>query len=120
VLASETPSRGPLGGLFNPTGAISAATTSSCSDGKRTCPTRLELAGASGGHTGRRCPTIFVKRMSETNYGQHGNEGPAHRDVHPYWKRAHHDWRFWVGLVLMLAAIAIYVLSDDLALLPRR
>jgi hypothetical protein len=37
----------------------------------------------------------------------------------PYWKRAHHDWRFWVGLVLMLVAIAIYALSDDLALLPR-
>jgi hypothetical protein len=37
----------------------------------------------------------------------------------PYWKRAHRDWRFWVGLVSMLAAITIYVMSDDLALLPR-
>ncbi len=36
----------------------------------------------------------------------------------PYWKRAHHDWRFWVGLCFMFAAIAIYVLSDDLAFLP--
>ncbi len=35
-----------------------------------------------------------------------------------YWKRAHHDWRFWVGMVFMLAAIAIYVFSDDLAFLP--
>jgi hypothetical protein len=42
-----------------------------------------------------------------------------HRDQIPYWKRAHHDWRFWVGLVFMFAAITIYVLSDDLALLPR-
>jgi len=64
---------------------------------------------------------FFVKRMSETNYGQHGNEGPAPHGVHhPYWRRAHHDWRFWAGLILMLAAITIYVLSDDLALLPRR
>jgi hypothetical protein len=22
----------------------------------------------------------------------------------PYWKRAHHDWRFWVALFLMMAA----------------
>ena len=65
--------------------------------------------------------------MNESNYGRHGNEGPDHDSVHhvhmdrdkrPYWKRAHHDWRFWVGLVLMLAAITIYVMSDDLALLP--
>ena len=64
--------------------------------------------------------------MNESNYGHHGNEGPdpgsvrheAHRDQRPYWKRAHHDWRVWVGLFFMLAAITIYVLSDDLAFLP--
>jgi hypothetical protein len=28
-------------------------------------------------------------------------------------------WWFWIGLALMLTAIAIYVLSDDLAFLPR-
>ena len=33
----------------------------------------------------------------------------------PYWKRAHTDWRFWVGVVLMFAAIMTYVLSLDLA-----
>jgi ABC-type Zn2+ transport system substrate-binding protein/surface adhesin len=38
----------------------------------------------------------------------------------PYWKRAHHDWRFWVGLSLMLAAMIIYVMSDDLSLIPHR
>lgn len=36
----------------------------------------------------------------------------------PYWKRAHHDWRFWVGLVLMLVAIGVYFMSDDLSLIP--
>jgi hypothetical protein len=64
--------------------------------------------------------------MNENNYGHHGNEGPApdsvHQDVNheerPYWKRAHHDWRVWVGLFFMFAAIIIYVLSDDLAFLP--
>jgi hypothetical protein len=80
-----------------------------------------------------------ILAMSETNYGQHGNEGPEHdkkpqvvpenarqsdeqatqQGVSPaYWRRMHHDWRMWVGLVLMLAAITIYVLSEDLAWLP--
>ncbi len=77
--------------------------------------------------------------MSETNYGHHGNEGPEPEKEHhivpqnarqadqqaaqqglppPYWRRMHHDWRVWVGLVLMLAAITIYILSEDLAWLP--
>jgi hypothetical protein len=68
--------------------------------------------------------------MSESNFGQHGNEGPDHVRVHhenqddqsgqlpPYWKRAHRDWRMWVALVFMLAAITIYILSEDLAFLP--
>jgi hypothetical protein len=55
-----------------------------------------------------------------------GNEGPdpgsvrhpAHLDQRPYWKRAHRDWRIWVALVAMLAAITIYILSEDLAFLP--
>jgi hypothetical protein len=37
----------------------------------------------------------------------------------PYWKRAHHDWRFWAALVLMFLAITVYVLSDNLAFIPR-
>jgi hypothetical protein len=31
----------------------------------------------------------------------------------------HLDWRFWVGAILMAAAIAIYVMSGDLAWVPR-
>jgi hypothetical protein len=65
--------------------------------------------------------------MNKSNYGHHGNEGPdpgsvrhdAHRDQRPYWKRAHHNWFFWVGMVFVFAAITIYVMSDDLSLLPR-
>ena len=40
-------------------------------------------------------------------------------DPGPYWKRMHQDWRFWVGAVLMAAALGIYVLSGDLAWIPR-
>jgi hypothetical protein len=36
-----------------------------------------------------------------------------------YWKRAHHDWRFWVALLLMFAGMALYVMSDDFAFLSR-
>jgi hypothetical protein len=35
------------------------------------------------------------------------------------WRRIHHSPLFWVGVVLFLAAAAIYVLSDDLAWRPR-
>ncbi len=40
----------------------------------------------------------------------------AHR---PYWTRAHHDWRFWVFLVLMVTAMIVYVVSQDLSMGPR-
>ena len=54
----------------------------------------------------------------------HGNEGPEHKPVShvpdPYWKRAHRDWRFWIGVFLMMIAITIFALSDNLALIPPR
>jgi hypothetical protein len=40
-------------------------------------------------------------------------------DPGPYWRRMHRDWRFWIGAILMSAAIAVYVLSGDLAWVPR-
>ncbi len=57
--------------------------------------------------------------MDEKKHSHHGHGGPNSDSLShghpPYWKRAHHDWRFWVGLISMLAAIMIYVMSDDLA-----
>jgi hypothetical protein len=32
----------------------------------------------------------------------------------PYWKRAHHDWKFWLVLFFMLAAMVIYIMTQDL------
>jgi hypothetical protein len=57
--------------------------------------------------------------MSEkTNHGHPLHAGPdhekAHRDPRPYWKRAHHDWRFLAAVFLMLVGIAIYVVTNDL------
>lgn len=61
--------------------------------------------------------------MELMNEGSHGNEGQARDRVHhsdgPYWKNVHRHWWFWIGLFLMLLAMAIYVVSDDLAFLPR-
>jgi hypothetical protein len=45
-----------------------------------------------------------------------GAEGESAR---PDWRRLHHSRLFWVGLFMMLLAITIYVLSDDLAWRPR-
>jgi hypothetical protein len=36
------------------------------------------------------------------------------------WRRVHHSPLFWVGLVLCLAAIAVYVLTEDLSWRPHR
>jgi hypothetical protein len=51
---------------------------------------------------------------SETHH--EGAPKPAVRRRH--WRRIHHSRLFWVGVVLFLAASAIYVLSDDLAWRP--
>jgi hypothetical protein len=61
--------------------------------------------------------------MDETKHSSHQHGTPARESIHhdppAYWRRAHHDWRFWVALFFMLTAITIYILSDDLALMPR-
>jgi len=45
-----------------------------------------------------------------------GGTAPSHK---PYWKRAHTDWRLWVGVIVMFVAMIIYVMSQDLAWRPR-
>jgi hypothetical protein len=61
--------------------------------------------------------------MKETKHSSHQQGTPARNSVRhepdPYWKRAHHDWRVWAGLLFMFAAIAIYVMSNDLSFFPR-
>lgn len=63
-------------------------------------------------------PIILFIEM-ETNMKVSEELDRSHHAHHPYWKRAHHDWKFWVALILMLAAMMIYVMSDDLAFVPR-
>jgi len=35
------------------------------------------------------------------------------------WRRVHHSLLFWIGVVVCLTAIAMYVLSNDLSWRPR-
>jgi hypothetical protein len=56
------------------------------------------------------------------NHDQHEGqkmEVKRHDTGAPYWRRAHHDWRFWAALLLMLVAISVYVATDNLSLRPR-
>jgi hypothetical protein len=62
--------------------------------------------------------------MNKINQRHHPHGSPdtdsAHPGFHrPYWKHAHHDWRLVVAVSLMLVAVIIYVMSDDLAWRPR-
>jgi hypothetical protein len=61
--------------------------------------------------------------MSENKHSHRRSEhdpNGEHQGQRPYWRRAHHDWKFWVALALMLAAMAIYVMTDNLAIRPHR
>ena len=43
-----------------------------------------------------------------------GASGDRKRD----WRKLHHSPTFWIGVVLCLAAIGVYVWSDDLSWRP--
>jgi hypothetical protein len=52
----------------------------------------------------------------------HADTGPKPKKDHSevaYWRRAHLDWKFWVGAAFIAAAIVIYVLTLDLSSVPR-
>lgn len=47
----------------------------------------------------------------QNDHHHHGNQVPRKRPIH-------HDWRFWVAIVLTLAAMGVYVATMDDAILP--
>ncbi len=61
--------------------------------------------------------------MSENENNHHrvakAEQNKVHNNQPPYWKRVHHDWRFWTGLALCLVAILYYIMSVDFSLRPR-
>jgi hypothetical protein len=59
------------------------------------------------------------KRRSHQHHADAEKESSPHGFHRPYWKHAHYDWRLWVAVLIMLLAVFIFVMSDDLALQPR-
>jgi uncharacterized integral membrane protein len=66
----------------------------------------------------------FIAQAEKIMSNKHGveSEGSKPRDHdhprHHFWKRAHKDWRVWIAVVLMLALILVYVMTDSLSLRP--
>jgi hypothetical protein len=57
--------------------------------------------------------------MTGNRHNQYGGDHEnGEASLGPYWKRMHRDWRFWVGAFFMFAALAIYVMTGDLAWVP--
>jgi hypothetical protein len=50
------------------------------------------------------------------DHKSHGdpNGGPINQGQPPYWRRAHRDWRIWFCVILMLAAMVVYLMTGDL------
>jgi hypothetical protein len=42
------------------------------------------------------------------------NGGPINHGQPPYWRRAHRDWRIWFCVIVMLAAMSVYLMTGDL------
>jgi hypothetical protein len=61
--------------------------------------------------------------MNEVKHTHQQYRDPKLESIHhahrPYWTRAHRDWRVWVGVVLMLVAMTVYLMTNDLAWRPR-
>ena len=63
---------------------------------------------------------LETSMMNNTEHPHpHGESHHSHGDRQtPYWRRAHQDWKFWVGLVAMFVAIGIYVGTNNLSMVP--
>jgi hypothetical protein len=63
------------------------------------------------------CLPAVEREVLVTRNAHHHEQKPAasRRD----WRKVHHSPWFWVGVVMFLAAITIYVLTDDLSIHPR-
>jgi len=48
--------------------------------------------------------------MNELKNNHHRLQDPNHvHHPHPYWRRAHRDWRVWVVVILMVVIMLFYV-----------
>jgi hypothetical protein len=56
--------------------------------------------------------------MEEPKQGHPHTEIKSEHPRKPYWQRFHHDFKFWIALVLMLIAMAVYLGTVDLSHVP--
>lgn len=64
--------------------------------------------------------------MTEHDHQHNGGQGEekrlGHQENHPPrgpdWRHIHHHWYFWVGVLLMLVAMGVYVMTEDLSWRP--
>jgi len=62
---------------------------------------------------------LVTSMMNDTEHlHPNGESHHSHHSETPYWRRAHHDWRLWFGLIAILVAIAVYVGTNDLSMVP--
>lgn len=64
-------------------------------------------------------PILAKKMWWCVNNQNHHREPQEPAGRRPGWRRLHHSPLFWMGAFLFLAAITIYVLTDDLSWRPR-
>jgi hypothetical protein len=50
-----------------------------------------------------------IDRGQGNSHGENSHNGPR-----PYWKHAHRSWRIWFCVILMLVAMAVYLMTGDL------
>jgi hypothetical protein len=62
-------------------------------------------------------PVSATKHEREQEAAPHHSGNPPHQ---PYWARAHRDPFFWIAVVVMLAAMTIYVTTENLSQPPGR
>jgi len=80
----------------------------------------MAAAGRAGAKTPwrRGGPSAILPAMSATKHDREQEAAPHHsgNPSHvPYWQRAHRDPIFWLGAVLVLVAMMVYVTSINLS-----
>ncbi len=57
--------------------------------------------------------------MGKHDVESKGAKARDHVSARPaFWKQAHRDWRVWSAVVLMLALMLVYVITNDLSRRP--
>ena len=62
---------------------------------------------------------VSAAPMNDPQFHQHGGAHAAEHPPHgPAWKRMHHSPFFWVAFVFLMAAMIVYVMTNNLAIRP--